>query len=224
MARSRVSISDCLSVRSVMSVWHLNLADITGGDEEHDFPELFYVEKGRHTVLLDDVPYELSEGQAIIYAPHAFHRGLPGIKGSANVGIICFAADFCDLCAMCNRVVTLNTEQREMIDELIAAGDRLFEFSKLPGYSERGLKVREGVQSKEVHKFKYKLELFFVDVFGVNELSAGNRTNYRKEQFDRIVMYLKANLSESFTLEKIASESKMSHSTLSALFKKVPKG
>ncbi len=219
MDRPRVHIADSLSVNSVMSVWHVNLADIVGGDEEHDFPELFYVEKGCHTTLLDDVPYEISEGQVIIYAPHAFHRGLPGVKGTATVGIICFAADYCDIYSMCNRLVTLNEEQRGTLEALISAGREIFEFSRLPEYTERGLVVREGVPLKEVHKFKYGLELFLTDVFGVHALSDSKRINYRQEQFDRIVLYLKANLRTAFTLEAIAAEHKMSNSALSALFK-----
>ena len=219
MGAFRVKIADCLSVHSVISVWHLNLADITGGNEEHDFPEIFYVEKGQHTTLLDDVPYELSEGQMIIYAPHAFHRGSPGVKSSATVGIICFAADCCDIYAMCNRVITLTADQRKMIEELIVTGRSLFDYVRSADPSQAGLIVRDGVSPKEVHKFKYRLELLLTDVFGVNEIPVGKRTNYRKEQFDKAVLYLKANLNTPLTLDKIAAEAKMSNSTLSALFK-----
>lgn len=219
MAHCKVNIADCLSVHSIMSVWHVNLANITGGNEEHDFPEIFYVEKGQHTTLLDDVPYEISEGQVIIYAPHAFHRGLPGVKGTATVGIICFASDFCDLCAICNRVITLTANQRTMIEELIKEGCEMFEFVKHPDYEKRGLFIRSGVSPREVHLFKYKLELFLTDVFGVNAIAAKSRTGYRKEQFDKTVMYLKANLCTPLSLDGIAAEFQMSNSTLSALFK-----
>jgi len=218
MVYARTEIADLFSVRAIESVWNVNLAGVSGGDEEHDFPELFYVKKGRHTTVLDDVPYELSEGQFIIYAPHAFHRGIPGVQGTALVGIIGFEVSCANLMSICNRVVDLPLDMASRLEDIINEGEALFE-PLPPNSAVKGLTPKQSTTLSELHKFKHALELFLVEVFGVSEPSSGNKVNYRREQFDRAVEYMKENLDDVITLEDIATESSMSISKLSALFK-----
>ena len=218
MVYARTEIADLFSIRAIESVWNIDLANVIGGSEEHDFPELFYVKKGKHTTCLDDVPYELSEGQFIIYAPHAFHTGIPGVQGTAIVGIIGFEVSCSDLMSMCNRVITLSPENAARLEAIIDDGAALFE--KLPPDSPiKGISLKPEATLSALHRFKHALELFLVDVFGINEPSAGNKANYRREQFDRAVEYMKSNLSATLTLEDIAAETSMSLSKLSGLFK-----
>lgn len=221
MSYAKVELSDCMSVRSIESVWHINLADVKGGNEKHDFPELFYVEKGSHTTVLDDIPYYLTEGQIIIYAPGAYHCGLPGARSTATVGIVAFEAEHCNIGAMSNRVITLTETQRSMIDEIISLGSELFTrppLAKTSGGTD-GIVLRAGASADRVQKFKHMFELFLIDVFGVNEHFSDNRTNYKKERFDRTVAFLRANMSTTLTIEDIAAAAAMSPSGLSALFK-----
>lgn len=218
MVYARTELADLLSVRAIESVWNVNLANVNGGSEEHDFPELFYVKKGNHITCLDDVPYEISEGQFIIYAPHAFHRGVHGVRGTAIVGIIGFEVSCSDLMSMCNRVITLSPENAARLEAIIDRGAALFE--KLPPESPlRGITPKPDTTLTELHRFKHALELFLVDVFGIGEPLPGNKVNYRREQFDRVVEYMKENLAMPLTLEDIATEASMSLSKLSGLFK-----
>lgn len=218
MKYAKTEIPDYLSVRSILSVWHINLITVKNGDEEHDFPELFYVENGEHTVLLDDVPYHLDNGQVIIYAPHAFHRGVPGKICTADVGIISFEADTPDIFSMCNKVITLTEAQKATLDSLIETGTKIFGRTK-PGVIPYGMILKEGISQKELQLFKHRLELFLIDVFGVCETPSDNRGKYKREQFSKVVEYLKRNLSKPLSLEEIAAVSSMSPSKLSGLFK-----
>ena len=215
---AKKEIPDYLSVRSIVSVWHMNLLTVKNGDEEHDFPELFYVENGEHTVLLDDVPYHLDKGQVIIYAPHAFHRSVPGKVCSADVGIIGFEADTPDIFSMCNKVMTLTDAQKAALDSLIEQGTKIFVKTK-SGITPHCITLREGISQKELQLFKHRLELFLIDVFGVCEAPSDNRGKYKREQFNKVVEYMKRNLSKSLSLEGIAAVSSMSPSKLSGLFK-----
>lgn len=215
---ARTEIADLFSIIAIESVWNINLASVSGGDEEHDFPELFYVKKGRHITCIDDVPYELTEGQFIIYPPHAFHRGLPGVKGTAIVGIIGFEISCSDLMSMCNRVVSLTPDRAALLESIIDEGEAMFERLP-PNASVKGLTLKSDTTISQLHRFKHALELFLVEVFGISEPSFGNKVNYRREQFDRVVEYMKDNLDSPLTLDDIATESSMSLSKLSGLFK-----
>ena len=66
---------DALSVKGIFTVLYRDFSarkHVTG--EAHDFPEIIYIIKGKHPLYLDSKPYELREGEMMIYAPGAYHE------------------------------------------------------------------------------------------------------------------------------------------------------
>ena len=220
MKLAKTEIIDCLSVSVLETVRRIDLSNVVGGDESHYFPEIFYVEEGSHTTYLDDVPYHLNAGQMIIYAPNAFHRGEPGVVSTAKVCIVCFEVEHCTLDGMCNRIIDLTDEQKEMLIKTVAIGETLFERAS-PDSGFKGMTLREGASRHELQKLKHMLELFLIDVLGVGEAadSTVRRVDYKKVQFENIVKYLRSQMNRTLTLEDIAAVSRISVSSLSALFK-----
>ena len=103
------NISSEVSVTSVISVHHSVLTGRHLLGEKHDFPELFFVEKGFHAVSVDGKQYDLSENQLIIFAPNSFHEDIP--PSSATVCIVGFEEKSNILSSVYNRVITLNNKE-----------------------------------------------------------------------------------------------------------------
>jgi len=106
----RTNLTNFLSVRSIVSVLHMELTNRVGVGEAHDFPELLYVNSGHHTLKVDGEPHVLEPGQLIFYAPHSFHQG--HLPSSAVLSIISFEAELPDLFPFYNRVITLPESSR----------------------------------------------------------------------------------------------------------------
>jgi len=53
MNYARTALSDVLTVDSIVTVYHINLANTSRRGEAHDFPEAFYCEEGCYSLLID---------------------------------------------------------------------------------------------------------------------------------------------------------------------------
>ena len=80
-------IPDTLSVSGIFTVHQYSFSGrVRAGGEAHDFPELIYVIRGKHSLSLDSRPYELSAGQLMIYEPNG--EGCTACGGTGYFGRI----------------------------------------------------------------------------------------------------------------------------------------
>ena len=78
MAYMGTILSDALSVSEIYTVLRPDLTvHFPGHGESHPFPEIIYLSRGQHTLLIDQKDYTFCEGQMIIYAPNSFHQASP---------------------------------------------------------------------------------------------------------------------------------------------------
>ena len=91
---AKTKVNSQISVSSIVTVFHVNLSEKRLHGDSHDFPEIFYLEKGNRTICIDDIPIEVSAGQLVIYAPKAFHgEKVPTLVPECEVGIISFETE-----------------------------------------------------------------------------------------------------------------------------------
>lgn len=222
MTYAKTPVPDFLSVHSILTVHRIKFdknATLTG--ESHPFPEMFFVADDKHSICVDNEVFELSSGQMLIYAPDAYH--ISAGPSSATVYIISFEAVSDILPQLYNRVITLNSEQRAMLAELISAGIKMFE--KLPPDSEYvGMRKKDDVTDCDLQKFRNKLELWLIDIYREEVHSdaiqkASNHENLEREQFEGCVKFLREHIDDALTLDEIAASSHISVSKLSAIFR-----
>ena len=211
------SIPSAISVTSVISVHHSILTGRHVLGEKHDFPELFYVEKGVHSVYVDATQYDLSENQLIIFAPNSFHEATE--PSSATVGIIGFEATSHILSSVYNRIITLNSKQKTLLTELISHGSSCF---TLANNVARGMIPKSGISALELQLIKNRLELLLISLLLPDEASSDtwlttNHTNYSYEQLDIITQYMLAHINEVLTLEDISRGCALSPSKLNRI-------
>ena len=217
----RTNLTNFLSVRSIVSVLHMDLTNRVGVGEAHDFPELLYVNSGHHTLKVDGEPHVLEPGQLIFYAPHSFHQG--HLPSSAVLSIISFEAELPELFPFYNRVITLTGKQQKVLSQIISEG--LDAFQRVPtGSGLHGMIPRSDIPGYTLQQLKNQLELFLIDLYKTAEprqprTVATNQENFRSEQFSLVTEYLTAHLPENLTLAQIAEGCSMSIPKLKLLFK-----
>ena len=211
------TIPSAISISSVITVHHSILTGRHVLGEKHDFPELFFVEKGFHSVYVDTMQYDLSENQLIIFAPNSFHEATA--PSSATVGIIGFEVESDILNSIYNRIITLNSKQKALLTELIIHGSNCF---TLANNVARGMVPKADISELELQLIKNRLEhllisLLLPDKTSDNKTPTTNHTNYSYEQLDIITQYMLDHINEVLTLEDISHGCALSHSKLNRI-------
>lgn len=213
----RNNMPSVISVTSVFSAHHFILTGRHSLGEKHDFPELFFVEKGVHSICVDAKQYDLSENQLIIFAPKSFHEDAR--PSSATVGIIGFEAESDLLESIYNRIITLNSNQKALLTELIVHSSNCF---ALANNVARGMVPKSDVSDLELQLIKNRLEQLLITLLLPDKVSeytspTTNHTNYSYEQFDIITQYMLTHINEVLTLEDISHGCALSPSKLNRI-------
>lgn len=217
----KTATETAFGVQNLVTAHHIEMRGKSFGGEWHSFPELIYVHKGVHRVIVDGELFEAQAGQVLIYAPHAYHCGRADLPPSeAVVEIISFETDFKELSQICNRVLTPEPHTCELIKRLGALGRCVLQ--RIPkGEPYKGMKPREDITSMELHRIKNMTELLLMDLYEVRERVttpvAANRRNQRAELLLSVQNFLRTQLDRTLTQEEIAAGCHISVSKLKAL-------
>lgn len=189
----------------------------------HDFPELLYIRQGHHCVLLDGVPYKLSAGQLIIYAPNVYHIG---DGNSSAVGeIISFDTDSPEMQLYYNQVITPGQKQKRMLQQIFSISQGLFS-NAAPGSGQRWMIPCDRAEIRDLQKLKNMLELFLLDLYqdlpqGESVHNPGiNHQRYQQTELDLLIGYMHAHVGEALTLSQLSIDCSMSIDKIKRLFRR----
>ena len=87
--------------------------------EKHVFWEFTYVNKGTMICSVDNVNYELKQGQMMFFAPHQFHKQRSDGKAPLSFLTITFNGDIVHPESIANRVLTANDNCLDIIRSII---------------------------------------------------------------------------------------------------------
>ena len=216
------NVYNFVSVHSIQTVCRFKINENFNFRKDiHDFPEIFYVEKGNYDVFADEELYKLNEGQILIYAPNSEHYSKP--PQYAQIAVISFDIDSDKIPSLYNRVMTLNSVQKELLAKIISSGLEIF--TTLPPDSDYvGMTIKNETDDFRLQMLKNELELFLLELYVTSSESTDphlptNQKNYNDSLTDEIVSYMKENIYTSLSLEKISTEFRISISSLKKLFK-----
>lgn len=211
--REKLRLPTVLSVESLNSIYHLDLAYHKSRGELHDFYELVFVEKGFYYVILDGERIVVPPDSCIFFAPNAFHSGDGVTRSTATVNIVSFDSNSPAMHYFDNRLFALDGQQRERLRCFFADCFDTCESRK------GGVFAREHVGAHTLQILKAELELFLLGLYreeAVGE-TPSNRKQYRKESFRALSNYMKAHLGERLTLAALATACSMSETAIKSL-------
>lgn len=208
-------IPETISVKGIITVFKRKFFATEGGQggEAHDFPELLYIERGSHNMSVDGKCYELKAGDAIIYAPQAFHFSQK--SDEADVFIISFEVETKSKLSLYNKVISLDFKEREALREIIETA--LPCFTRRPkGTGFHGMTLNAGVSEYTLEKIKKKLEFFLLDLSEKGEEKGGKSYD---ADIERVKCFCLENIGKSLSLSDIANGAGFSVSKLKLLFR-----
>lgn len=221
MEFAKTPVQNSISVRSVMTAYHLNVFGRPKGGEAHWFQEIVLVSGDRMVILVNGKRTVIEDGQLLIYSPNAYHTGC-GVGSRATVDIISFDADADILSKIYDTPITPTTFQRQLLLDIVKDGCEMFvHVSPESGYL--GMQLREDADMYALQSLKNRLELLLIDIYRTctAETEGGSRADAasrRKNEFEAVCEYIEKHLTEPLTLERIARDNRMSVSKLKVMF------
>ena len=186
--------------------------------ECHDFPELVYINRGKHTAVVGGRNFQLSAGQMLLYPPGVFHTVE---KPSGAEGfIVSFKMEKEAILPLCDRVFTLSASQKQTLLQIMETGFECFvpcgEDALADG--KKGMVPSPKADGATLQRLKKQLEFFLADIFRDSVSFGGNRKDLRKDRdYGAVCAFLEENIGKTLTVEEIARGSGMSESKLKAL-------
>ena len=215
-----IAIPDALTVTGIIVLMkHVFSPAASIVEDVHPFPEILYIEKGGHTVILDEKEYPLTEGQLLIYPPNSPHRAKS--LDNAKAGILSLEIDSDILPLLYSRVFTLTEVQRKTVLSIIEEGSECFR-KREPGDFIGGMLPNQDVEKHAFWRLKKQIEFLLIDLLQTNIWSTKEQDKKSvrwDREFFEVTEMLREDLSQNFTLDEIASRCSMSVSKLKLLFR-----
>ena len=183
--------------------------------ESHDFPEILFINRGKHIAIVGEREFSLSAGQMLIYPPNVYHT--VGALTGAEAFIISFKTENETILPIYDRVITLSTEQKQTLKQVMETGFGCFvpcgEAFRANG--KQGMVLSENADEITLQRLKKQLEFFLADVLRDAVLPAKSGKPPRKARdFDAVCEFLEKNITQTLSVSDIARGSGMSVSKL----------
>lgn len=185
--------------------------DFSFPGESHDFWELVYVIDGCAGIMADSNIYELKKGNIIFHKPFEFHRiWSVGENGTAYM-VISFDISGTDVAEFENAMFQVSQDEQFLLTSLIKQIDN--------NYSEAPDEIScYGNDAVSFSRFVFTLDLLLTECFG--RLSPAKALESENTViFNRVVKYMKNNLSKNPSNEELAEYINVSSSTLKRVFR-----
>ncbi|MFD0712913.1 helix-turn-helix domain-containing protein [Paenibacillus sp. GCM10027626] len=216
-----------IEIRKLISLYYFELSkDYHYAGEQHDFWELYYVDKGEIELETDSGNYILKQGDLLFHEPNEFHIPKSNGKIAPNVFIVTFE---CDSPAMSfflqHKKFRLRNEEKIILSMLMKEGFNAFTPDTV-GLGKR-LHVRADAPFGSQQLFRFYLEALLIhlirhgcDTDNKHHLSSSTRENQEAQLIDKMKAYMEEHLADKLMLEHLCDQFSISRTQLSLLFKK----
>lgn len=182
--------------------------------ETHPFWELVYIKDGNVGVSADERIYNLSKGDVIFHKPMEFHRIWSTENSSPALNIITFEAEGENVKELENLTVKLDEVGIIMLERCVDMGKKAFTYN-------RGAMIVSVNDEKLCQEYCNQLEIFLLSLMSRDiSKKLPTESSSSSKLFADVVLYLRENLGEKMTVEKIADRFFVSPSRIKKLFLK----
>ena len=194
----------------------LRSTHLPNAPEQHDHYELYYIDEGYLTLLVDREKITIQEGQCLLLSPYTLHQQLD----RADNTVLKFAGFLCRgnlPQTLCRKPFRLSEDECSLLCELVDDGSQCFQ--RLPRESsEFGYRVLPGVSRGRLQALKNKLEIFlikYIEARMTDRISLG-----RSSPADAVYHYLTEHITDRVTVAQIAESLSLSTSYIKQAFSK----
>jgi AraC-like DNA-binding protein len=183
--------------------------------ETHDFWECVYVQKGQICVTADDRVYSMKSGEMIFHKPMELHKYYVEGNNEAKLFIFSYSASGEINSFFKNKVFELNSEQIQILDNLIAYTAAIYPYHT----NEEFGKMLESIRNSPVKlsAISNHIECLMLNIYESYDISRESETGSAKI-YKQAVNYMKDNIDKNLKISDIAEYCCISSTGLKNLF------
>ncbi len=171
--------------------------------DKHSFRELVYVDSGFITVDAENYTGILKENELLIHKADEIHSLSCPENDVANVIIIGFECNACELDCFSQSPVILTDSQKKLLTEIVKEGRNVF----LPPYdipNQKDMKKRSDCPFGADQMLKLKLEIFFIELIrGYMNVEKEENIELSDDKIQEICRYLNENYKQKIRLSEL---------------------
>lgn len=230
------TLTQKINIRQVVSFFYITFGDnYYDPPEWHNFWELIYVDAGELTLRSGKDSFRLKKGDMYLHRPNEFHRITDFGKGklSPRVFILSFTSKSEILYSVPQLNPSLSGESRTIIQNLISEiPDNPFNTAPiqvLPAIDSNLNRLDDDYEKNpKFASFQYiklYMELLFINIIRNTSEKEKNplflsKTDFDNDMCERVTAYLKSNLYNSISIEKICRDLSYGKTIMCTGFKK----
>lgn len=211
MSYQTLTLQIPVSICEIVSVHYFEyLSDFSFPGESHDFWELVYVDKGEFEAVADNEVIPMKKNSIIFHKPNEFHNVLTNGKISPSLVVISFVCHSPCMKAFQNQVFSLIEQEQALLARIIIEARYCFKGRLDDPYQEHLIRMEHPLAFAGEELIRHYLEeliillyrRFFFAPLPVSPRQPSKPSGHR-EVYNRIVLYMEANLDKTLTVKEI---------------------
>lgn len=208
----RHRIYNVVDIKELLALEYLDLnGKYKDYSEAHDFWELCYLQQGELCCIIDGKELPMAEGQIAITAPNQEHS----YRGDAKAFVVCFESPSQALKALIGDVHTLDEEQKQCMEQVIAEAAQTFRMNEQEQLEALAHPAFAG-QQMIILQLEY---LLICTLRKINDIIFLDGEDFHADIAEVIKEYFRTHLYSRLNLEQICKRMNYSRSFLCRTFK-----
>lgn len=227
MSYETLTLQIPVSICEIVSVHYFEyLSDFSFPGESHDFWELVYVDKGEFEAVAGNKVIPMKKNSIIFHKPNEFHNVLTNGKISPSLVVISFVCHSPYIEAFQDQVFSLMEQEQALLARIIIEARHCFKGRLDDPYQEQLVRVDHPLTFAGEELIRHYLEELIILLyrrFFFNPLPLSpkhpSKLSSRKEVYNRIILYMEANLDKPLTVKEICTANLISPPYLQKIFR-----
>ena len=213
-------------IERIISIHYFEyMSDFSFEGESHDFWEFLCVDNGEVDVLAGENKVTLKKGEIIFHKPNEFHNVKANGVIAPNLVVASFECTSPKIRFFEDKILTIGDTERSLLASIVSEARNAFSSRLDDPYLEE-LKPRLDTVFGSEQLIRLCLEQLLIQLYRRHTADSGHRAVSKStklktddEIYNRVLAYLRANISEQLTIQQICKNNLVGRSQLQKLFR-----
>lgn len=219
MEYSSIKLQRALHISELYAVHYFEFSkDYACAEEQHDFWEMVYVDKGELVICLNGESFTAKDGELMFYAPGQTHAFRGNGYTAANVMVVDFCCKDKLMGYLADKRLQPSAGQRALLKDVLRESRQAFSSRLDNPWDHTLVRAKDGPIGCEQMIGCYMTELIVSLLRQMLNPFRTTRKTISTPLLDEMVAYMEQNLSRMLTLDTLAEEFHVSTSCVKRLF------
>lgn len=213
-------------IEKIISIHYFEyMSDFSFEGESHDFWEFLCVDNGEVEVIAGENRVTLKKGEIIFHKPNEFHSVKANGVIAPNLVVASFECDSPKIRFFEDKILSIGDTERTLLASIVFEARNAFSSRLDDPYLEELQRRQDAVFGSE-QLIRLYLEHLLIHLYrrhtaaqGHKAVSKSTKLKTDDEIYNRVLAYLRANISEQLTIQQICKNNLVGRSQLQKLFR-----